>query len=115
MTNKRREEPATVVALPRIPYSSFVIRHSSLFGGVMDPLRDRYIVLGVCGSIACYKAVDLASRLVKAGAKVDVVMTAGATKFVTPLCFGAITHRPVVDDLWDPAAELAIEHVGLAK
>lgn len=80
-----------------------------------DPVRDRFIVLGVSGSIACYKAVDLASRLVKAGAKVDVVMTAGATKFVTPLCFGSITHRPVVDDLWDPHAELAIEHVGLAK
>ena len=80
-----------------------------------DPLSDRYVVLGVTGSIACYKAVDLASRLVKAGAQVDVVMTAGATKFVTPLCFGAITHRPVVDDLWDPEAELAIEHVGLAK
>jgi phosphopantothenoylcysteine decarboxylase/phosphopantothenate--cysteine ligase len=80
-----------------------------------DPLRERYVVLGVTGSIACYKAVDLASRLVKAGARVDVVMTAGATKFVTPLCFGAITHRPVVDDLWDPEAELAIEHVGLAK
>ena len=80
-----------------------------------DPLYDRFIVLGVCGSIAAYKAVDLASRLVKAGAQVDVVMTAGATKFVTPLCFGAITHRPVVDDLWDRHAEMAIEHVGLAK
>ncbi len=80
-----------------------------------DPLRDRFIVLGVSGSIASYKAVDLASRLVKAGALVDVVMTASATKFVTPLCFGSITHRPVVDDLWDPHAELAVEHVGLAK
>lgn len=81
----------------------------------MDPLHDRTIVLGVSGSIACYKAVELASRLVKAGARVDVVMTANATRFVTPLCFRAITHRPVVDDLWDPASELTIEHVGLAK
>jgi phosphopantothenoylcysteine decarboxylase / phosphopantothenate---cysteine ligase len=81
----------------------------------MDPLRDRVIVLGVSGSIACYKAVDLASRLVKAGAQVDVIMTASATKFVTPLCFRSITHRPVVDDLWDPDSELAVEHVGLAK
>jgi phosphopantothenoylcysteine decarboxylase/phosphopantothenate--cysteine ligase len=80
-----------------------------------DPVRDRYVVLGVSGSIAAYKAVDLASRLVKAGAKVDVVMTAAATKFVTPLSFGSITHRPVVDDLWDRHSELAIEHVGLAK
>ena len=81
----------------------------------MDPLRDRVVVLGVSGSIAAYKAVDLASRLVKAGAKVDVVMTAAATKFVTPLCFGSITHRPVVDDLWDRHSEMAVEHVGLAK
>jgi phosphopantothenoylcysteine decarboxylase/phosphopantothenate--cysteine ligase len=80
-----------------------------------DPVRDRFIVLGVSGSIAAYKAVDLASRLVKAGARVDVVMTAAATKFVTPLCFGSITHRPVVDDLWDRHSELAVEHVGLAK
>ncbi len=81
----------------------------------MDPLQQQPIVLGVSGSIACYKAVDLASRLVKAGALVDVVMTASATQFVTPLCFKSITHRPVVDTLWDPHAELAIEHVGLAK
>jgi phosphopantothenoylcysteine decarboxylase/phosphopantothenate--cysteine ligase len=81
----------------------------------MDPLHGRPIVLGVSGSIACYKAVDLASRLVKAGALVDVVMTANATKFVTPLCFKSITHRPVVDDLWDLNAEMAVEHVGLAK
>ncbi len=80
-----------------------------------DPLHDQHIVLGVSGSIACYKAVDLASRLVKAGAKVDVIMTESATKFVTPLCFGSITHRPVVDDLWDRHSEMAIEHVGLAK
>lgn len=80
-----------------------------------DPVRDQHIVLGVSGSIACYKAVDLASKLTQAGAKVDVIMTAGATKFVTPLAFGAITHRPVVDDLWDRHSELAIEHVGLAK
>ena len=80
-----------------------------------DPVRDRYVVLGVSGSIAAYKAVDLASRLVQAGARVDVVMTAAATKFVTPLSFGSITHRPVVDDLWDRHSELAIEHVGLAK
>lgn len=80
-----------------------------------DPVRDRCILLGVSGSIAVYKSVDLASRLVKAGASVDVVMTKAATQFVTPLCFQSITHRPVVDDLWDRHSELAIEHVGLAK
>ncbi len=80
-----------------------------------DPVRDRFIVLGVSGSIAAYKALDLTSRLVKAGARVDVVMTASAKQFVTPLSFGSITHRPVVDDLWDRHSEMAVEHVGLAK
>ncbi|MCK7503808.1 MAG: hypothetical protein MZV70_06635 [Desulfobacterales bacterium] len=60
------------------------------------PILDgRHIVLGVTGGIAAYKSADLASRLVKAGAVVDVVMTAAATEFVRPLTFQALTHRPV--------------------
>lgn len=80
-----------------------------------DPLRDSAILLGVTGSIACYKAVDLASKLVQAGAIVDVVMTQAARQFVTPLCFASITHRPVVDDLWTSHGEAALGHVELAK
>ncbi|CAA9574300.1 MAG: Phosphopantothenoylcysteine decarboxylase / Phosphopantothenoylcysteine synthetase [uncultured Thermomicrobiales bacterium] len=80
-----------------------------------DPVRDKFVVLGVSGSIAAYKAVDLASRLTQAGAKVDVVMTASATEFIRPITFGAITHRPVVDSLWDRNSEMGVEHVGLAK
>lgn len=80
-----------------------------------DPLRDSAILLGVTGSIACYKAVDLASKLVQAGAIVDVVMTQAAQQFVTPLCFASITHRPVVDDLWTSHGEAALGHVELAK
>lgn len=79
-----------------------------------DPLRDRPIILGVTGSIACYKAVDLASKLVQAGALVDVVMTAAAKQFVTPLSFASITHRPVVHDLWEEQAA-GVGHVVLAK
>jgi phosphopantothenoylcysteine decarboxylase/phosphopantothenate--cysteine ligase len=77
-------------------------------------LEDRQVVLGVTGSIACYKAVDLASKLVQAGAMVDVVLSHGATQFVTPLAFRSITHRPVVTELFDPDSELSIEHVALA-
>lgn len=79
------------------------------------PFQDKNIVLGVTGSIACYKAVDLASKLSQAGARVDVVMTESATKFVSPITFRSITHRPVVTDMFDPESELGIHHVALAE
>ena len=79
------------------------------------PLTDRHIVLGVTGSIACYKALDLASKLVQQGALVDAVLSYGATKFLTPLAFRAITHREVVTDGFDPHSEFGIEHVALAQ
>jgi len=81
---------------------------------VVGPLENKHIVLGVTGSIACYKAVDLASKLVQAGALVDVVMTCGATQFIAPLTFRAITHREVVTNTFDVHSESAIEHVSLA-
>ena len=80
-----------------------------------DPLKDRTIVLGVSGSIACHKAVDLASKLTQQGALVDVVMTRGATNFVTPLAFQSITHRPVFSQVFDPQSELSIDHVAIAE
>ena len=79
------------------------------------PLEDRRVVLGVTGSIACYKAVDLASKLVQAGALVDVIMSYGATQFVTPLAFRSITHRDVVTDTYDTGSHYSIEHVELAR
>ena len=82
-------------------------------------LRDKRIVLGVCGSIAAYKAVDLASQLTQAGAQVDVVMTAAAQRFVSPLTFQAVSGRPVYSDMWtsDSAGALPshIAHIGLAE
>ena len=77
--------------------------------------ESKAVVLGVTGSIACYKAVDLASKLAQAGALVDVVLTRGAANFVTPLTFRSITHRPVVTDMFDPESELSVEHVALAR
>ncbi len=79
------------------------------------PLAHKHVVLGVTGSIACYKALDLASKLVQAGALVDTIMSYGATQFVTPLAFRSITHRPVVTDSFDPSSEYSIEHVALAQ
>ena len=78
-------------------------------------LAGKHIVLGVSGSIAAYKAADLASQLAQADALVDVVMTKEATQFVTPLTFRSLTHRPVVLDLFDPDSELSVEHVALAE
>ncbi len=78
-------------------------------------LEGKIVVLGVTGSIACYKALDLASKLTQAGALVDTIMTHGATNFVTPLAFRSITHRPVVTDTFDPESELSVEHVALAQ
>lgn len=81
---------------------------------VIPVLQGKHVILGVTGSIACYKAVDLASKLTQAGALVDVVMTEDATRFVAPLAFGSITHRAVTTSLFDPNSELSVEHVALA-
>ena len=78
------------------------------------PMAGKHIILGVTGSIACYKAVDLASKLTQAGALVDAVLSYGATRFVTPLTFRSITHREVVTDTFNPDSELTVEHVMLA-
>ena len=82
-------------------------------------LQDKGIVLGVCGSIAAYKAVDLASKLTQAGAQVDVVLTAAAQRFVSPLTFEAVSGRPVYSDLWSSESAGAlpshIAHIGLAE
>lgn len=78
------------------------------------PFAAKRILLGVSGSIAAYKAVDLASKLTQAGADVDVLMSYSATRFVTPLTFRSVTHRAVVTDLLDPASPEAVEHVALA-
>ncbi len=80
-----------------------------------SPFIDRNIVLGVTGSIACYKALDLASKLKQAGALVDTVLSYGATNFVDPLSFRAITHRDVVTDGFDPQSEFGMDHVALAR
>ena len=78
-------------------------------------LRGKTIVLGVTGSIAAYKAAEIASRLTQAGAKVHVIMTEEAIQFISPVTFRAITGRPVVTEMFDLASEFSIEHVSLAN
>ena len=73
------------------------------------------ILLGVTGSIAAYKSPDLVRRLIERGAEVQVVLTAGAERFVTPMTFQAVSGRPARTDLWDEAAEAAMGHIELAR
>lgn len=72
------------------------------------------IVLGVTGSIAAHKAADLASLLTKAGANVNVAMTADAQRFITPLPFKTLSRNPVITDLYDEEEGWKPTHIRLA-
>lgn len=75
----------------------------------------REILLGVTGGIAAYKTADLCSKLVQAGARVTVVMTDAATRFVGPTTFEALTGRPVYREIFEPQEHFRGEHIGLAQ
>ena len=77
--------------------------------------RPPRILLGVCGGIAAYKALELARLLVKQGVEVQTVLTAGAAQFVTPLAFQALTGRAPRGALFDAAHEAAMGHIELAR
>lgn len=80
-----------------------------------NPLQNKTILLGVTGSIACYKAADLASKLAQSGALVDVILTQAALQFVTPLTYQSVTGRRAYGDadLW--GSEGHVQHIGLGK
>ncbi len=78
-------------------------------------LKDKNVLLAVCGGIAAYKVVEVASRLRKAGAHVHVLMTQEATKFVTPLTFQEISGNPVNVSMWDKVTNWNVEHIALAN
>ena len=77
-------------------------------------LNGKNILLGVTGGIAAYKAADLASKLIKQHANVDVIETENATQFVTPLTFEALTHNKCVTDTFDRNHYWEVEHIALA-
>ncbi|PTU31679.1 bifunctional phosphopantothenoylcysteine decarboxylase/phosphopantothenate--cysteine ligase CoaBC [Stenotrophobium rhamnosiphilum] len=81
----------------------------------LTTLAGRRILLGVTGGIAAYKAADLTRRFKEVGADVQVVMTAGATEFVAPLTFQALSGREVRSALFDAAHEAAMGHIELAR
>jgi len=81
-----------------------------------DPLRERRIVLCVTGGIAAYKSAYLTRALVKAGARVLVVMSENAQRFVTPLTFETLSNNPVVTSTFERVHAMgAVEHIDLAE
>jgi phosphopantothenoylcysteine decarboxylase/phosphopantothenate--cysteine ligase len=78
-------------------------------------LTNKTIVLGITGGIAAYKAADLASKLTQAGARVEVIMTESATKFITPLTLHSLTGRRVVTDLFESVSKHNLGHIALAE
>jgi phosphopantothenoylcysteine decarboxylase/phosphopantothenate--cysteine ligase len=78
-------------------------------------LEGKHIVLGLSGGIACYKAAELARGLVKAGARVQVVMTASAQQFITPVTMQALSGRPVFSSQWDSRISNHMAHIDLTR
>lgn len=78
-------------------------------------LRGKKVVVGVSGGIACYKAASLVSSLVQRGAEVRVLMTEGATKFVTPLTFQSLSGKSVITNIWEADDHPESQHVGVAR
>ena len=78
-------------------------------------LAGRHLLLGVTGGVAAFKAAEFARELQRAGATVQVVMTAAATRFVTPVTFQALTGRPVFTDQWDARIDNNMAHIELSR
>lgn len=79
-----------------------------------EPKSKKHVVLGVTASIAAYKAAEIASLLVKEGILVDVVFTEETSKFIAPLTFSAITHRPVLTSFWEENTSIGCTHIEIA-
>lgn len=80
-----------------------------------DVLKNKKVVLGVCGGIAAYKSAELLRLLVKSGASVQVVMTANAARFVAPLTFEVLSQQKVCSSLFDPHETAAVQHIQWAQ
>ena len=78
-------------------------------------LNGSNILLGVTGGIAAYKAVDLASKLTAAGAKVNCIMTDNARQLIRSKSFEAVTHQAVFTGLWSSPEDHKINHISLAE
>ena len=77
-------------------------------------LQGKFVVLGVTGSIAAYKSVELVRLLKKAGANVQVIMTKSGCKFIKPLTFQVLSQNPVITEMFKEPSRWDVEHVALA-
>ena len=81
----------------------------------MSRLQNKHIIVAISGGIAAYKSAELVRLLITAGAQVEVVMTRGATEFITPLTLQALSGNPVHQHLLDSSAEAGMGHIQLAR
>lgn len=80
-----------------------------------EELKDKQIILGVCGGIASYKSAELLRLMIKSGAGVQVIMTANAAEFVAPLTFEVLSRRKVCSDLFRDRSSAAVDHIQWAQ
>ena len=78
-------------------------------------LKNKNIVIGITGGIACYKVCEIISYLVRDGANVDVIMTKNATEFITPLTIETLSKNKVVIDMFEKREHIEVEHISLAR
>lgn len=78
-------------------------------------LKNKNIVIGITGGIACYKVCEIISHLVRGGANIDVIMTKNATEFITPLTIETLSKNKVVIDMFEKKEHIEVEHISLAK
>lgn len=97
--------------MPRTPDTTA----ASTLHAATDSLAGREVLVGVTGGIAAFKVADLVSKLVQRQARVSVVMTRSARKFVGPTTFEALTNRPVLTSMYSPREHPLGEHIGLAR
>lgn len=81
----------------------------------MQVLTNKRLILGLTGGIACYKSAEFLRRAQDIGVEFDVVMTAGAQKFITPITFKALSGRQVHTDLWDNSTPDNMAHIHLSR
>lgn len=113
MAKSRQFSSETTIAF-RHPSRFAAQRQIGYFWSVVGNEKQRVVVLGVTGGIACYKAVELVRVLVKTGFKVQVIMTRGAMEFVTPLTFQTLSGNPVATETFNLTQESEIGHINLA-
>ena len=82
---------------------------------IRESFKGRKVVVGVCSSIAVYKAAELVSALVKLGADTTVIMTASATKLISPRIFQTLSRNKTYSDMWEDVAEWRPEHISIAE